>query len=64
MKSYNITTNGNTFTLMADNYKVVDGKMIFEASGTIIKEFDNSEIINVETINESNLKNNYQQINS
>lgn len=64
MKNYNVKTNGQTITIMADNYRVKNGKMIFEASGTIVKEIDNSEVNEVELVTENNIGGNYKPVNS
>lgn len=51
MKNYTVKTSGNTYTVMADNYKVENNEFIFEASGVEIKRFNKSEVQNVLTEN-------------
>lgn len=51
MKNYTVNTNGKTFTIMADNYKIVNDEYIFEAGGVEIKKFNKSLVKNILTEN-------------
>lgn len=51
MKNFTVESNGRTFTILADSYKIVNDQYIFEAAGTEIKRFNKTEINNVLTEN-------------
>lgn len=51
MKNYTVQSNGSTFTILADSYKILNDEYIFEASGVEIKRFNKNEVNNVLTEN-------------
>jgi len=51
MQNYTVETGGRTFTIMADNYRIVNNEYIFEAAGIEVKKFSETEIKNVLTEN-------------
>lgn len=64
MKNYNVKTKDYMFTIMADSYAVVEGKMVFKATGTIVKEINTSDVISVDMITENTQFNRSEKLNS